>query len=149
MKPLIRLTFLVLACWLGANAAEAADFKNIGPAFIIMYDAPSARGQKVFIAPRGMPVEVVINYGAWSKVRDVAGDLCWVETKQLSERKNIVVRSLNAKIRSTADDAAGVVFSADKGVLLELVESTASGWAKVKHVDGSTGFIKLGDVWGV
>lgn len=149
MKLLIRLTCLVLLGWLGTNAARAAEFKNIGSAPVIMFDAPSLRGQKLFIAPRGMPVEVVINYGTWSKVRDVTGDLCWVETKQLSERKKIVVRSLNAKIHTTADDAAGVVFSADKGVLLELVEPATSGWAKVRHADGSTGFVKLGDVWGV
>ena len=139
----------MLVSGISVNAAEAADFKNIGPAPVIMVDAPSARGQKLFIAPRGMPVEVVINYGAWSKVRDVTGDLCWVETKQLTERKNILVRSLNAKIHSSADDAAPMVFSADKGVMLELVEPPVAGWAKVKHVDGSIGFVRLGDVWGV
>ena len=149
MRLLIRLTCLILLSWLGTRAAEAADFKNIGSTPVIMYDAPSPRGQKLFIAPRGMPVEVVINYGTWSKVRDITGDLCWVETKQLSERKNIVVRSLNAKVHNTADDASGVVFSADKGVLLELVEPASSGWAKVRHTDGSIGFVKLGDVWGL
>lgn len=149
MTPLIRLTCLMVAGWLGTSAAEAADFKNIGSVPVIMYDAPSPRGQKLFIAPRGMPVEVVINYGAWSKVRDVTGDLSWVETKQLGERKNIVVRSLSAKIHSTADDAASVVFSADKGVMLELLEPATADWAKVRHADGSIGFVKLGDVWGV
>ena len=119
MRLLIRLTCLILLSWLGTRAAEAADFKNIGSTPVIMYDAPSPRGQKLFIAPRGMPVEVVINYGAWSKVHN------------------------------TADDASGVVFSADKGVLLELVEPASSGWAKVRHTDGSIGFVKLGDVWGL
>ena len=46
-----------------APAAQAADFKSVGAAPAIMYDAPSERGRKVFVAPRGMPVEVILSYG--------------------------------------------------------------------------------------
>lgn len=149
MQSLIRFIFLTLAIACGADSALAIEFKNIGASPTVMYDAPSPRGQKLFIAPRGMPVEVVINYGAWSKVRDFAGDLSWVETKQLSDRKNIVVRNINVKIHQNADDAADVVFSADKGVLLEVVDTVIPGWVKVRHMDGATGFVKISDVWGV
>ncbi|PRC94453.1 SH3 domain-containing protein [Solimicrobium silvestre] len=149
MKSQTRLVILALAACGYASGAFALDFKNVGASPVIMYDAPSIRGQKLFIAPRGMPVEVVINYGAWSKVRDFAGDLSWIETKQLSERKNILVRNLNAKIRITADDYSEVVFSADKGVVLELVDTVIPGWAKVKHSDGATGYVRLNDVWGI
>jgi SH3-like domain-containing protein len=149
MKSLTRFVFLILITFAWANSALAVEYKNIGASPVIMYDAPSTRGQKLFIAPRGMPVEVVINYGAWSKVRDFAGDLSWIESKQLADRKNIVVRNINAKIRQNADDSADVVFSADKGVLLEIVDTVIPGWVKVKHADGATGFVKLSDVWGV
>jgi len=149
MKLLTRFAFLLLIAPAWANSALAVEYKNIGASPVIMYDAPSTRGQKLFIAPRGMPVEVVINYGAWSKVRDFAGDLSWIESKQLTDRKNIVIRNINAKIRQNADDSADVVFSADKGVLLELVDTVIPGWVKVKHTDGATGFVKLSDVWGV
>ena len=132
-----------------AGSALAAEFKNVGAAPLVMYDAPSTRGQKLFVAPRGMPVEVVINYGAWSKVRDFAGDLSWVETKQLVDRKNILVRNLNAKIYSAANESSGVVFSADKGVVLEVVDTSTPGWINVKYSDGTTGYIRSSDVWGV
>lgn len=149
MKLSTRFIFFMLVIFSWANSAFAVEYKNIGTSPVIMYDAPSTRGQKLFIAPRGMPVEVVINYGAWSKVRDFAGDLSWIETRQLSDRKNIVVRSINAKIRQSADDGADIVFSADKGVLLELVDTVVPGWVKVKHADGAIGYVKLSDVWGV
>ena len=149
MKWLCRLVILMLAVCSAANGAFAADFKNIGAGPVIMYDAPSVRGQKLYIAPKGMPVEVVINYGAWSRVRDLAGDLSWIESKQLSERKNIVVRTLSAKIRQNADESADIMFTADKGVLLEIVDTVIPGWVKVKHADGSVGFVRVGDVWGV
>ena len=144
-----RLAILLLGTCGVTSASFAADFKNIGAGPVIMYDAPSVRGQKLYIAPHGMPVEVVISYGAWVRVRDVTGDLSWIEARQLAERKNIVVRNLNAKIRQNADEAAEVVFSADKGVLLEVVDTVVPGWVKVKHADVAIGFVRSGDVWGV
>ena len=149
MKSPIRFAILALAACVYATAAYAVEFKNIGLSPVVMYDAPSVRGQKLYIAPHGMPVEVVINYGAWSKVRDFAGDLSWIETRQLTERKNILVRNLNAKIRAAAEDTSEIVFSADKGVLLEVIDTNTAGWIKVKHSDGATGYVKAGDVWGV
>ena len=149
MKTKTRFVMLVLAVCAYAGGAFAAEFKNIGPSPTIMYDAPSTRGQKLFIAPRGMPVEVIIHYGGWTKVRDSAGDLSWIEAKQMTDRRNILVRNLNAKIRANADESSDVVFSADKGVLLELVDSNNPGWIKVKHTDGPIGYIKSSDVWGI
>lgn len=131
-----------------ASAAHALEFKSVGANPAIMYDAPSERGRKVFIAPRGMPVEIVLTYGEWSKVRDVAGDLLWVQSKLLSPQRMIVIKSANAKIRASAEDNAPVVFTADRSVLLEMAEPVSSGWVKVRHRDGLTGYAKAPDVWG-
>ena len=141
-------TLTICAALFCTSNALAVEFKNIANNPAIMFDAPTARGQKIFIAPQGMPLEVVFVSGAWTKVRDFAGDLSWVETKQLTAPKNILIRTLNAKIRTNNDENAEVVFSADKGVLLEVIDSTTTGWLKVKHRDGGIGFIKLADVWG-
>jgi SH3-like domain-containing protein len=147
---LIKHVMLVVAALAASmSSVLAAEFKSVGAAPIVMYDAPTVRGQKLYVAPRGMPVEVVINYGAWSKVRDFAGDLSWVESKQLTDRKNVVVKILNAKVRSNPSDASPVIFSADKGVLLEVVDTSTPSWIKVQHSDGSTGYVRSGDVWGV
>jgi SH3-like domain-containing protein len=129
--------------------ASAIDFKTVGAAPAILYDAPSAKGGKLFIAPPGMPVEVVLGYGEWVKVRDANGDMAWTEAKALSSKRNVVVRSANAKVRATSDDAAPIVMTADKGVLLELADPQASSWLKVRHKDGIAGFIKASDVWGI
>ena len=129
--------------------ASAIDFKTVGAAPAILYDAPSAKGGKLFIAPSGMPVEVVLGYGEWVKVRDANGDMAWTEAKALSSKRNVVVRSANAKVRATSDDAAPIVMTADKGVLLELADPQASSWLKVRHKDGIAGFIKATDVWGI
>ena len=134
---------------LAAAGAHALDFKTIGAAPAILYDAPSIKGGKLFVAPRGMPVEIVLTYGDWVKVRDASGDLAWTEAKALSARRNVVVRHAGARVRSAADDGATALMSADKGVLLELSDSQAGAWVKVRHKDGITGFIKSSDIWGI
>src|SRR5471032_2729869 len=115
---------------LAATAGQAFDYKTVGPNPVILYDAPSTKGGKLFVVPRGAPLEVVLTYGDWAKVRDVS------------------VRTPGLKVRATPDDAGTPVFSADKGVLLELAEPANGGWLKVRHKDGLTGYVKSGDVWG-
>jgi SH3-like domain-containing protein len=131
-----------------AFAAPAVEFKSVGAAPAIMYDAPSVKGRKVFVAPRGMPVEVVLSYGEWNKVRDASGDLAWVEAKALTSKRHLVVTAASARVRASAEEAAPVVFTVDKGVLLEMVDPAVSGWVKVRHRDGQSGYVRAAEVWG-
>ena len=137
------------ALLLAASAGHAADFKSVGAAPAILYDAPSVKGVKLFVAPRGMPLEVVLSYGDWVKVRDAGGDLSWAEARALSPKRTVVTRNAAVKVRTTADDNATLAFTADKGVLLDLVEVAAGGWIKVRHRDGVTGYVKSSDIWGI
>ena len=142
---LITPVLLMFACC----TCAALDFKNVAAAPAILYDAPSVKGNKLYLAPRGMPVEVVLSYGDWVKVRDVNGDLAWTEAKLLGAARNVIVRNPNAKVRASADEAATALMTADKGVLLELLDAPTNSWLKVRHMDGITGFIKVADVWGM
>ncbi|MFZ6749243.1 SH3 domain-containing protein [Undibacterium sp. Ren11W] len=143
------LSFLALSTSLLCGLAQALEFKSVGANPVILYDAPSLKGGKVYVAPRGMPVELILTYGAWSKVRDMAGDLSWVESKDLVARRNVIVRVSNAKVRVAADENAAMVFSADKNILLEMAEPVAGAWIKVKHKDGQLGYVKASEVWGI
>jgi SH3-like domain-containing protein len=114
-----------------------------------MYDAPSARGMKIYVAPAGMPVEIILTSGAWCRVRDMNGDLSWVEAKDLIPRRNLIVKTATARIRVAPEESASMVFSADKNVLLEMAEPAIGAWVKVKHRDGQTGFVRTSEVWGL
>lgn len=141
---------LLVSCLLPASFAAAAfDFKTVGARPAILYDAPSVKGGKLFVAPSGMPVEVVLSYGDWVKVRDASGDMAWTEMKGLSAKRNVIVKVAAAKVRATPDDAAPVVMTADKNVLLELVDPEAGTWVRVRHRDGISGYVKASEVWGI
>jgi len=130
-------------------AAAAFDFKTVGAHSAILYETPSTRGNKLFIAPSGMPVEVMLSYGDWVKVRDATGDMAWTEAKNLSAKRNVIVRVVSAKVRTSADENAPVIMTVEKNVLLELVDPEAGTWVRIRHRDGLTGYVKASDVWGI
>ena len=134
---------------LATAASHAVDFKTVGAAPVILYDAPSAKGGKLYVAPRGMPLEVVLSYGEWVKVRDASGEMAWTEAKGLSAKRNVVARAANLKVRASPDDTASAIILVDKGVLLEMSEQPSSGWIKVRHKDGQSGYVKTSEVWGL
>ena len=144
--PLLYLS--AFAALLIGGSAHALDFRSIGASPAVLYDAPSEKGRKVFVAPRNMPVEVVLSYGEWMKVRDAAGDLAWVQTKMLVPKRHVMVTASGARVRAAAEEGAPVVFTADKGVLLEVADPSASGWIRVRHRDGQGGFVRAAEVWG-
>ena len=142
-----RLLFALLLS--AASAATAGEFRSIAENATPMYDAPSVKANKVFVASRFYPVEVIVQVDNWTKVRDLAGDLAWVEKKTLSEIRTAVVTTTLADVREKAEDGAPLVFQARRGVALEIVELGASPWVKVRHRDGQTGFVRANQVWGL
>ena len=141
-----RLFFLFLL--FAAPAAVAGEFRSIGETAAPMYDAPSVKANKLFVASRFYPVEVIVQVDNWTKVRDAAGDLAWVEKKTLTDTRTVVVTAALADVRQKAEDGASLVFQARQGVALEIVELGMDPWVKVRHRDGQTGFVRTNQVWG-
>jgi SH3-like domain-containing protein len=141
-----RLLALLFAIGL-ALPAWAVEFRTVElPA--VLYDAPSQKGSKLFVIKRDTPVEAVVSLEGWIKVRDSEGGLAWIEKKNLSERRSLIVIASRAEVRQNADDAAPVVFEAEKNVSLDYVEMGQGGWIKVRHRDGQSGFVRANQVWG-
>jgi SH3-like domain-containing protein len=144
MRGLAALVLLALA-----SVAAAGEFRSIVESGTPMYDAPSVRAKKLFVASRYYPVEVVINIDAWVKVRDQAGDLSWVEKKALSDRHTVVVTAAIAEVRQAPSEQAALVFQAQQGVALDVAEPQTGGWVKVRHAGGQVGYLKITQVWGL
>lgn len=141
--------WLILLALLWPAAALALDYRSVSVPRAVLYDAPSAQAKKLFIVGQQYPVEVIVNLGDWIKVRDSRGELAWIEAKQLSARRAVLVTAQQAEVRETADDASRLVFRAEKDVVLQLLETGTNGWAKVRHRDGLTGYVQFSRVWGL
>ena len=142
---------LVVAAALAASAASAlaADFRTVTADAAVLYDAPSARSNKLFVVNRGYPLEVVVAVEGWVKVRDAAGSFTWIDAKQVTDKqRTVMVRVPVVQVRQKPDDNAPVAFQAGQSVILEYVDASG-GWVQVRHRDGGSGYVKAAQVWGV
>jgi flagellar basal body rod protein FlgF len=72
-----------------------------------------------------------------------------VERKALAERRTVLVTAPVADVRLRADVAAPLAFQAQTGVVLDVIEVGPSGWVRVRHADGASGYVRIAQVWGV
>lgn len=152
LKGFVMQRFVMLGSVIAGLAfsfsASALEFRSIAVLKVISYDAPSKEASKLFIFANGYPVEVIVNLGNWIKVRDALGGLSWIESKSVSAKRNAIALA-KTDIKAAEDSVSAVVATIEKDVVLELIAgATKSGWQKVKHRDGATGFVPIELLWG-
>jgi SH3-like domain-containing protein len=138
-----------LAIALLAGVAPAAEFRALGERPAVLYDAPSLKADRLFVASRYYPFEVLVKLDQWTKIRDANGEVAWIENKALGDRQTVLVSVPLADVHAAPNAQSPLVFEAYKQVLLEVLEPPADGWVKVRHRDGQQGFIRTTHVWGV
>ena len=92
---------LLAACGvLGATPASALEFRCVADNAAILYDGPSARFPKLYVVNRGYPLELIVTVEGWIKVRDATGAFGWIDAKQLTEKRNVMVKVPVADVRA-------------------------------------------------
>jgi SH3-like domain-containing protein len=132
-----------------AGSALALDFRSVDVPAAILYDSPSQQGKKLYLIRAQTPVEVILRLEGMAKIRDAEGTLAWIEVRNLGERRTLVVTAPKAEIRQADKPDAPVLAELDKWVVVDFVEPAAPGWAKVRHRDGATGYVRATQVWGL
>jgi len=149
MKPdafLGRVILFLLLC--GVNAGDAVDFVSVRDSSAILYDAPSILAKKLFVVNRYMPFEQVVTLNSWVKVRDHSGKLYWVEKRVLSNDRYVFALLPLVDVRAEPKLSSPRVFQVRQQIALQLIESTGTGWIKVRHQDGNIGYVRRTEVWG-
>ena len=151
MRRSVRRALLAFAAlWALAPAfafAAAIEYRAVGDNAAILYDGPTVRSTKLYVVNRGYPLEVVVVVEGWVKVRDASGTFAWIEAKQLTEKRTVMVKVPLAEVRTKPEDNAPVAFQAQQNVLLDVV-GVNGGWIEVRHRDGGAGFVRAQQVWG-
>lgn len=137
---------LTLLC--GVVAAHAAEFVSVKESHAIFYDAPSVQAKKLFLVNRFMPLEQVVVLDSWVKVRDKSGGLFWVEKNKLSSTRYVFALLPIVDVLDKPEEGASKVFQVRQQIALEFIETTGTGWIKVKHQDGEIGYVRSAEVWG-
>lgn len=96
---------------------------------------------------RGLPLEVIKEYGIWRQVRDPDGSTGWMDKGLLQgDRMGYVTRSVRT-VHAEADLNARVAFRVEPGVVGRLV-FCAGQWCRLS-VEGRSGYILRQQLWGV
>lgn len=146
MQRVAHAAVIVIALVCGGNAI-AAEYMSVANPTII-YDAQSLKANRIFVASRYYPFEVMVKLSGWVKVRDFAGDMGWVESKNLSDKRTVIVTAAQAEVYTAPDAASSVVLLAERNVILEPIEAPAKNFVRVKHRDGQSGYVKTEQIWG-
>ena len=144
----VRAALLVLLLSLNTHVGAALEYLSLADNAVIMYNAPSIKADKLYVASRYLPVEAVVRVEGWIKVRDSSGTLSWVEQKAISGKRFVVVIEQQAQIYQAADINSTLLFLAQKDVVFEWLENSSNGWVKVRHRNGQSGYVKTNQIWG-
>lgn len=142
-KRVLAVSLLALL----ASGAQAVEYRSTARHGVIFYDAPADTATKRFILSANIPLEVMNEQGDWIRVRDRDGTLSWIKKSDVSTRRFVQANRLS-DVRQAAETSSPILFKVERNVLLERLDASNTGWIKVKHAGGQTGYIRIEDVWG-
>lgn len=148
MKRTAALLALFGVLLVAAQGAYALDYVSVEAGSATLYEADSLKSRKLYVVSRYMPLERVISAENWVKVRDHAGSLAWIEKRVLSSKRYVMVTVAQATVRQAPEQSAAVAFQVVQNVALEWLAASGGGWTKVRHLDGSTGYVRATEIWG-
>lgn len=96
---------------------------------------------------RGMPLQVIDEFGHWRRVRDKDGARGWIHYSLLSGARSVVIETDLVALRAKPNDEAMVQAYLEAGVIARL-EACELDWCRVR-ADGHRGWLLKTAVWGV
>jgi SH3-like domain-containing protein len=96
---------------------------------------------------KGYPLRVIDSRDGWLKVVDFENDEGWVSGKLVSRNPHVIVKKNRINIRSGPGTGYKLVGQANYGVVFRTLESR-SGWVKIRHENGMTGWVQRSLLWG-
>jgi SH3-like domain-containing protein len=147
-KLRVGFNAILIVFMAASGAVYAVDYVSVNDKSAILYDAPSLKAKKIFIANRYLPLEQVVILDTWVKVRDHSGSLSWIEKKALSNKHYVLVTSEWVALHQAPEEKSAVMARIKQQVALEFQENNGMGWLKVRLLEGATGYVKAAEVWG-
>ncbi|MBU1404542.1 MAG: SH3 domain-containing protein [Proteobacteria bacterium] len=144
IRPLFRSSlFSALAgtaLLLLASTATAAEYVSVIKDGVNIRSGPETTKEILWTVFKGFPLQVTSTQGTWAKVVDFEGDTGWIATSLIAKEKTVIVKSETANLRVGAGKDYEIVAAAKRGVVFKPL-TTEGDWIKVKHADGTTGWI--------
>jgi SH3-like domain-containing protein len=118
----------------------AADEVNIR-------SGPGTRYEVLWQFFEGYPLLVLKTKGDWLQIRDFEGDEGWVHERLTNNLAHLVVKKNRINMRSGPGTKFRVIATAEYGVVFRTIERKKN-WVKVKHDNGTSGWVYRKLLWG-
>ena len=147
---IILLTLLVLLIFNTATAlAEMVAIKGND---INMRSGPGKKYRVLWKLGDGFPLKVLKRSGSWIRVQDFEGTIGWVHKSVVNREGHMIVKvhkksKKRINVRSGPGTNKRIIAKAYYGVVFKTLEQK-HGWAKVRHGQEVTGWVKRSLLWG-
>lgn len=129
-----------------ATAAQAAEYASIEKDGVNIRSGPGTEKEILWEVFKGFPVEVLQRQDKWAQIADFEGDKGWIYAPLLAKSKTVIVRRDNINLRVGPGTNYEVVATVKYGVVFTPLEREGD-WVKVKHADGTTGWLHDSLFW--
>lgn len=150
MNPLSRvckIAIITFAFFLIPSLSLAAQLVSVKKDSVNVRSGPGTEFPVAMELFKGYPLKVIEKKGKWLKITDFENDSGWIFSSLVTPGSTVIVngkKSIN--MRSKPNTKASVVAVVDRGVVLTKL-STQGKWVKVKHSQGTSGWIYRPLLW--
>lgn len=156
----IGLFFAVLMCFSPVKAQEPSPafkstpypvprYVSLGSDEVYVRAGPGKRYPIQWVLNKeGIPVEIILEYEAWRKIKDHEGETGWVHGSLLSGRRTAFVQSdANVNVHQKPKASSRTKAVVQPGALLN-VEKCNGAWCEIE-ASGYGGWVLQENLWGV
>lgn len=141
----VSLSFLVTLAFL-VPAASAGQLLSVKKDGVNVRSGPDTHAEVLWEVFKGFPLEVLDKKGNWSHVIDFEGDKGWIYSPLLSNEHTVIVKVSTANMRIGPGKNYEIVATVKYGVVFQPIGKDGD-WIKVKHADGTIGWIYKDLLW--
>lgn len=95
----------------------------------------------------GLPVEVIVEFDTWRKIRDVDGAEGWVHQSMLCSKRHVIIQGDEALLYKDADTQSQPLVRVENGIVADLLRCQEK-WCLVRILNFK-GWIQRASLWGI
>ena len=144
-QPTLRLALALLVLAI-ASPCLAADYVSVSRDGSNIRSGPDAKKDLLWEVYKDFPLQVIKRQKDWIQIKDFEGDQGWIYANLVNKEKRVIVKANSANLRSEPKKESPAVATVKYGVIFIPLEKKGD-WLKVKHEDGTSGWIAKSLVW--
>jgi len=131
----------------GRSGLPVPRFAALRVGDVNMRAGPGEHYPVTFIYKRkGLPVEVLREWGPWRLVRDPDGDQGWMDQAMVAKDRTAWITRATRTLYAQPDVAAKPLWRVEAGVTAKIV-FCAGAWCRIS-IDAASGYIPRAQLWG-